>query len=58
MADMQEAPQETTEEDGNVIPGGLLEAQNALLQMMESEEEDPETEEAKPAEEEESQPVE
>ena len=58
MADMQEAPQETTEEDGNVIPGGLLEAQNALLRMMESEEEDPETEEAKPAEEEESQPVE
>ena len=58
MADTQEAPQETTEEDGNVIPGGLLEAQNALLRMMESDEENPETEEAEPAEEEESQPVE
>jgi len=58
MADTQEAPQEALQEDGNVIPGGLLEAQNALLQMMESEEEDPETEEAKPAEEEESQPIE
>ena len=58
MADTQEAPQETTQEDGNVVPGGLLEAQNALLQMMESDEENPETEEAEPAEEEESQPVE
>ena len=58
MADTQEAPQEALQEDGNVIPGGLLEAQNALLQMMESEEENPETEEAEPAEEEESQPIE
>ena len=58
MADTQEAPQETTQEDGTVVPGGLLEAQNALLRMMESDEENPETEEAEPAEEEESQPVE
>jgi len=54
----QEAPQETTQEDGNVVPGGLLEAQNALLKMMDSDEENPETEEGEPAEEEESHPVE
>jgi len=54
----QEAPQETTQEDGNVVPGGLLEAQNALLKMMDSGEENPETEEGEPAEEEESHPVE
>ena len=46
MADTQEAPQETTQEDGNAAQGGLLEAQNALLQLMESEEDTPETEEA------------
>ena len=54
MADKQEAPQEV----GDTQSGSLLEAQEALLKMMEPEEETPETEEAQPTEEEESQPEE
>jgi len=55
MADTQEAPQ-TAVPDGNAQEGGLIEAQNALLQMLEPEEEKPATEEEQPTEEEESQP--
>jgi hypothetical protein len=40
--------------DGNAQDGSLIEAQNALLKMMEPEKETPETEEAQPTEEEES----
>ena len=47
MADKQVAPQETQ-------PGSIMEAQEVLLGLMESEEEKPETEEAAPTEEEES----
>ena len=54
MADKQPAPQEV----GDTQSGSLLEAQEALLKMMEPEEETPETEEAQPTEEEESQPIE
>ena len=54
MADKQPAPQEV----GDTQPGSLWEAQEALLKMMEPEEETPETEEAQPTEEEESQPIE
>ena len=56
MADTQEAPQAV---DVSGAPdGSLIEAQNALLKMMEPAEETPETEEEQPTEEEESQPVE
>ena len=57
MADTQEAPQSTVQPLPE-LPGGLREAQNALLNIAEPEEETPETEEAQPTEEEESQPVE
>ena len=57
MADTQEAPQSTVPPLPE-LPGGLREAQNALLNIAEPEEETPETEEAQPTEEEESQPVE
>ena len=57
MADTQEAPQ-TAVPDGNTSEGSLIEAQNALLKMMEPAEETPETEEEQPTEEEESQPEE
>ena len=49
MADKQAAPQETQTQ-----PGSIMEAQEVLLGLMESEEEKPETEEAAPTEEEES----
>ena len=49
MADKQVAPQETQTQ-----PGSIMEAQEVLLGLMESEEEKPETEEAAPTEEEES----
>ena len=49
MADKQVAPQEVQAQ-----PGSIIEAQEALLGLMESEEEKPETEEAAPTEEEES----
>ncbi len=49
MADKQVAPQETQAQ-----PGSIMEAQEVLLGLMESEEEKPETEEAAPTEEEES----
>jgi len=51
MADTQEAPQEE-------VDGSLIEAQEALLKMMNPEPETPESEEATPTEEEESQPTE
>ena len=54
MADKQPAPQ--AHED-QLQPGSLWEAQAALLKMTEPEGETPETEEAIPTEEEESQPV-
>ena len=54
MADKQPAPQ--AHED-QLQPGSLWEAQAALLKMTEPEGETPETEEATPTEEEESQPV-
>ena len=57
MADTQEAPQ-TAVPDGNAQEGGLIEAQNALLKLMEPEEDTPETEEEQPTEEEEAQPEE
>jgi hypothetical protein len=53
MADTQEAPQ-ATEVDINALDGSVLEAQEALLKMMEPEKETPETEEEQPTEEEES----
>ena len=56
MADTQEAPQVV--QDQNAQEGGLIEAQNAILKMMEPQEETPETEEEQPTEEEESQPIE
>ena len=55
MADTQPAPQ-TTVEPLPELPGSVREAQEALLGIMEPEEETPETEEAQPTEEEESQP--
>jgi len=57
MADKQEAPQIAVP-DGNAQEGGLIEAQNALLKLMEPEEETTETEEEQPTEEEEAQPEE
>ena len=51
MADKQQAPQ--AHED-QMQPGSIMEAQEALLGLMESEEEKPKTEEAAPTEEEES----
>jgi|TARA_B100000315_G_scaffold160086_1_gene148615 hypothetical protein len=57
MADTQEAPQEAVP-DGNAQEGSLIEAQNALLKLMEPAEETPETEEEQPTEEEEAQPEE
>ena len=57
MADTQEAPQ-TTAQPLPQLPGSVREAQEALLGLMEPEEEKPQEEEAQPTEEEESQPVE
>ncbi len=53
MADTQPAPQPTAEPLPE-LPGSVREAQEALLGIMEPEEETPETEEAQPTEEEES----
>ena len=58
MADTQTAPQPTAPEPLPELPGSVRAAQEALLGLMEPEEEKPETEEAQPTEEEESQPVE
>lgn len=58
MADTQPAPQPTATQPLPELPGSVREAQEALLGLMEPEEETPETEEAQPTEEEESQPVE
>ena len=57
MADTQQAPQ-AVEVDVNAPDGSIVEAQEALLRMMEPAEETPETEEEHPTEEEESQPAE
>ena len=57
MADTQEAPQ-TTAQPLPQLPGSVREAQEALLGLMEPEEEKPQEEEAQPTEEEESQPIE
>jgi len=57
MADTQPAPQPTVQPLPE-LPGSVREAQEALLGIMEPEEETPETEEAQPTEEEESQPIE
>ena len=56
MADTQTAPQPAAPEPLPELPGSVRAAQEALLGLMESEEEKPETEEAHPTEEEESQP--
>ena len=56
MADTQTAPQSAAPEPLPELPGSVRAAQEALLGLMESEEEKPETEEAQPTEEEESQP--
>ena len=56
MADTQEAPQPAATQPLPQLPGSVREAQEALLGLMESEEEKPETEEAQHAEEEEYQP--
>ena len=59
MADTQTAPQAPAAPQPIPAPGGsITEAQEALLGLMEPEEEKPEVEEAQPAEEEESQPEE
>ena len=55
MADTQPAPQ-TTALPLPELPGSVREAQEALLGIMDPEEETPESEEAQPTEEEESQP--
>ena len=56
MADTQTAPQPAAPEPLPELPGSVRAAQEALLGLMESEEDKPETEEAQPTEEEESQP--
>ena len=59
MADTQTAPQAPAGLQPTPALGGSIdEAQEALLSILEPEEETPETEEAQPTEEEESQPVE
>ena len=59
MADTQTAPQAPAGlQPLPALGGSVTEAQEALLSLMEPEEETPETEEAQPTEEEESQPVE
>ena len=59
MADTQTAPQAPAGlQPIPALGGSVAEAQEALLSLLEPEEETPETEEAQPTEEEESQPVE
>ena len=59
MADTQTAPQAPAGlQPIPALGGSVTEAQEALLSLLEPEEETPETEEAQPTEEEESQPVE
>jgi len=57
MADTQPAPQPVVPDD-SAPEGSLIEAQNAFLQLMDSQEETPETEKAQPTDVEESQPEE
>ena len=59
MADTQTAPQQPAGlQPIPALGGSVTEAQEALLSLLEPEEETPKTEEAQPTEEEESQPVE
>ena len=59
MADTQTAPQAPAAlQPIPALDGSITEAQEALLSLLEPEEETPETEEAQPTEEEESQPLE
>jgi hypothetical protein len=58
MADTQQPAPQPTAEPLPELPGSVREAQEALLGLMESAEEKPETEEAQPTEEEESKPEE
>jgi len=59
MADTQTAPQAPAGlQPTPALGGSVAEAQEALLSLLEPEEETPETEEAQPTEEEESQPIE
>ena len=59
MADTQEAPQAPAGlQPTPALGGSVTEAQEALLSLLEPEEETPENEEAQPTEEEESQPEE
>ena len=57
MADTQQAPLPALQPIP-ALDGSVTQAQEALLSLMEPEEETPETEEAQPTEEEESQPEE
>ena len=54
MADTQEAPQPSGLEPIPTLGGSITEAQEALLSLLDPEEETPKDEEAKPTEEEES----
>jgi len=56
MADTQEAPQPAGLQPIPALGGSVTEAQEALISLMDPEEENPETEEAQPTEVEESQP--
>jgi len=58
MADKQEAPQPAGLQPIPALGGSVTEAQEALLSLMDPEEEKPQEEEAQPTEEEESQPEE
>ena len=59
MADTQTAPQAPAGLQPPQAPdGSIIEAQEALLSLLDPEEEKPQTEEAQPTEEEESQPLE
>jgi len=58
MADTQEAPQPAGLQPITALGGSVTEAQEALLSLLDPEEEKPQEEEAQPTEEEESQPEE
>jgi hypothetical protein len=58
MADKQEAPQPAGLQPITALGGSVTEAQEALLSLLDPEEEKPQEEEAQPTEEEESQPEE
>ena len=58
MADTQQAPQPSGLQPIPALGGSVTEAQEALLSLLDSEEEKPKEEEAQPTEVEESQPEE